>query len=110
MSDPISRRRVLKNALAGIAALTAVSVVPQSEAAALPALLPSDPVASSLGYSTDTTKVEAGTNPTHKADQKCSNCVQYQGKPGDASGPCNIFAGKSVAANGWCRVWAKKPG
>jgi High potential iron-sulfur protein len=110
MSDPISRRSILKSALTGITALSAVSVIRKSDAAALPALLPSDPVASSLGYATDTGKVDATANPTHKADQKCGNCVQFQGKPGDASGPCNIFAGKSVVANGWCRVWAKKPG
>jgi hypothetical protein len=29
---------------------------------------------------------------------------------GDAEGGCNIFAGKSVARTGWCKVWAKKPG
>jgi hypothetical protein len=35
--------------------------------------------------------------------------VQYKGKPGDARGGCNLFAGKSVNSKGWCKVWAKKP-
>jgi High potential iron-sulfur protein len=42
-------------------------------------------------------------------DQKCSTCVQFQGKPGEARAACNIYPGKSVSQNGWCKVWAKKP-
>jgi hypothetical protein len=36
--------------------------------------------------------------------------MQYTGKAGAASGPCNIFPGKDVAAAGWCKVWVLKPG
>jgi hypothetical protein len=36
--------------------------------------------------------------------------MQYTGKAGSAAGPCNIFAGKDVAAAGWCKVWVLKPG
>jgi len=71
---------------------------------------PADPSAKALGYVTNTAKVDAAANPTHKPDQTCGNCAQFQGKPGDAEGGCNIFAGKSVARTGWCKVWAKKPG
>jgi len=67
-----------------------------------------DPQAVALGYVTDTTKADAKKFPKHAADQKCSNCQQYQGKAGDASGGCTIFAGKLVAANGWCSAWVKK--
>jgi hypothetical protein len=81
----------------------------QAAAADLPALDPADPTAKALGFVTDSSKVVAAANPTHKPDQKCGTCAQFQGKAGDARGGCNIFAGKSVPVGGWCRVWAKKP-
>ena len=109
MSDSLlPRRTVLKSALAALAAIPVVSAVGTAEAAAMPKVDPNDPVAKSLGYVSDTTKVDDKARPTHKAEQKCSNCVQYQGKPGDAAGGCNIFPGKSVDANAWCTAWAKK--
>jgi hypothetical protein len=75
-------------------------------AADLPPLLETDSIAVSMGYKTDTTKVDAKKYPTHKPTQTCANCRFYQGT-GDP-GPCQIFAGKSVAAKGWCQVWAAK--
>jgi hypothetical protein len=69
----------------------------------------SDPVATALGYKEDTTKVDAVKYPLHKAEQKCVNCALYQGKPGEASGPCAAFGGKLVTEAGWCSVYAKKP-
>lgn len=64
-----------------------------------PSLDPNDPTAKALGYITQSTK----------ADQKCSNCTQYQGKGAAAQGPCAIFPGKNVAAAGWCTAWVNKP-
>ena len=78
-------------------------------ATALPALDPNDPTAKALGFSLDSSKVDAGANPTHKAGQRCGTCAQFLGKAGDATGGCNIFAGKSVPQTGWCKVWAQKP-
>jgi hypothetical protein len=102
------RRTVLKGALAGLAAIPVVGLATRAEAA--PAKLDvADPQAKSLGYVTDTTKVDAKANPMHKPDQKCSNCAQYQGKATDAAAPCTIFAGKLVEGAGWCKVWVKKP-
>ena len=66
-------------------------------------------MATAIGYKKDTTKVVASKYPNHKADQKCNNCSLYQGKPGDANGPCLAVGGKLVAVAGWCSVWAKKP-
>ena len=104
----LPRRTVLKSALAGLAAIPVVGIATRADAA--PAMLDvNDPQAKGLGYVTDTTKVDAKANPMHKPEQKCANCVQYQGKAGDAAAPCVIFAGKLVASNGWCKVWAKKP-
>jgi hypothetical protein len=56
-----------------------------------------DPMAKTLEYTMTSTK----------ADQTCANCALYQG--GDAEfGACPLFAGKLVAAKGWCKSWVKK--
>jgi hypothetical protein len=106
----LPRRAVLKGALAGLASIPVVGAVMRADAAGPAAKLDlNDPQAKALGYVTDTTKVDAKTNPTHKPEQTCANCLQYQGKATDATAPCTIFAGKIVDAQGWCKVWAKKP-
>ncbi len=76
---------------------------------ALPPVAPNDTQALALGYHADAATVDPAKNATFKAGQHCATCVQYKGKPGDSSGPCGIFVGKSVAAAGWCKVWAAKP-
>ena len=108
MEKNIARRTLLKGALASLAAIPVVAAVGRADAAAAK-VDPNDPQAKSLGYVADTSKVDAKANPTHKPEQKCSGCVQFQGKAGDASAPCTIFAGKLVEGKGWCKVWAKKP-
>jgi hypothetical protein len=106
-----SRRTLFKLLSAGaVAVLAGGRVLTARAAAALVPLTPADPTAKALGYVDDSSKVDDSAHPTHKATQKCSTCVQYQGKAGDARGGCNIYAGKSVAAGGWCTVWAQKPG
>lgn len=81
-----------------------------SRAFAAPAvkLSETDKMAMTLGYKTDTTKVDAKKYPKHTKDQACHNCTLFQGKPTDAFGGCTLFAGKQVANNGWCMSWAKK--
>jgi len=106
--EKLSRRRLLQNALAGIAAVPAATLIAGSAHAE--ALSESDPTAKSLGYVTDAAKVDPKTNPNYKAGQACANCMQYTGKDGAAEGPCNIFPGKTVKAQGWCKVWVLKPG
>lgn len=106
----ITRRSIVKSGLIAGSLGSAFGLVGNAfGAAALPALDPSDPTAKALGFVTDATKVDAGGNPTYKPTQKCSNCAQFQGKASDATAPCNIFAGHSVPAGGWCKVWAQKP-
>jgi High potential iron-sulfur protein len=62
------------------------------------ALDSSDPTAKALGYVTQSAK----------ADQKCGNCSQFQGKSGDSQGGCTLFPGKEVVSSGWCMSWVKK--
>ena len=111
MQRKISRRAIVKSGLIAGTFIPAIGLMANSAAAAgLPPLDPKDPTAQALNFVTDATKVDAAANPTFKPTQKCSNCAQYQGKAGDATAGCNIFAGKSVPAGGWCKVWAQKPG
>jgi hypothetical protein len=110
MSKTLPRRTILKVALMGGAALPLMARLTDAEAAAQPLVDVNDPVGKSLGYTTDTTKVDAKANPTHKVTQKCANCIQFQGKATDKQGACNLFPGKDVLGGGWCKVWAQKPG
>jgi hypothetical protein len=91
---------------AGSVALGAL-VAKSASAADLPQLQETESLAVTMNYKADTTKVDAKKFPNHKADQTCSNCQFYQGGT-DATGPCQIFTGKSVAGKGWCQVWAMK--
>jgi high potential iron-sulfur protein len=109
MQRKFSRRSVVKSGLIAGAMLPAAGLVFRSaEAAALPPLDPSDPTAKALGFVNDSSKVDTKTYPTFKPAQKCSTCAQFQGKAGDATAACTIFAGKSVPQGGWCQVWAQK--
>ena len=67
-----------------------------------------DPQAAALGYVADAKRVDVKKFPKFAAGQNCANCALYQGKPADKAGACPLFAGKQVAAEGWCSAWAKK--
>ena len=73
-----------------------------------PMLAETDATAVALGYKADATKVDKTKFPKFTAEQKCTNCVLYQGKATDAAAGCPLFAGKQVAGKGWCSAWAKK--
>ncbi|MDZ4729273.1 MAG: high-potential iron-sulfur protein [Xanthomonadales bacterium] len=66
------------------------------------------PQAKALGYYNDSSAVDAAKYPKHTPDQICGNCVLYTGKAGDAWGPCGIFPGHQVNANGWCTAYVRK--
>jgi hypothetical protein len=132
MSESLSRRNLLKSlALAAGGAAAAPALVSTAQAQATPAkpaapaagakpaaaapaglvkLDPKDPAAVALAYHEDSTKVDVKKYPMHKANQFCNNCLQIQGKAGEAYRPCNLFPKKLVAEKGWCKVWVKKPG
>jgi hypothetical protein len=71
-------------------------------------LAATDPTAIALGYVADASKADKKKYPKYAADQNCSNCQLYTGKPADASGPCAVFGGKLVPAKAWCSSWVKK--
>ena len=111
MSDSsFDRRRLLKSALAGVIALPAAGLVREAAAAELPHLDEKDPLAVAMAYTHDAKTVDATKIPQYKPGSHCANCIQLQGKEGDKWRPCNLFPGKLVAADGWCKVWVLKPG
>ena len=109
MSDPISRRDALKNLalMAGVLVTSQVGTRAQAADAA-PHVTPTDPMAVSLSYFEDGSKVDVKKFPTYAAGQRCGTCLQFKGQAGDAFGPCTLFPGKVVSTNGWCKVYVKK--
>jgi hypothetical protein len=65
-----------------------------------------DPAAVALGYVEDAAQVDVKKYPGYVKGSTCENCLQLQGKSGDAYRPCSLFAGKVVSAKGWCSGWA----
>lgn len=68
----------------------------------------SDPVAVSLGYKHDASKVDTKKFTAYVAGRNCANCQLYQGKASDPWAACAPVGGKLVNAKGWCVAWAKK--
>lgn len=106
-ANTLSRRRFLS--LAALAAAgTSGLIATRAVAAELPALAADDPLAKSLNYVPDASKLTAASAPTFKPGSACAKCSLYSGAAGAASGPCGIFAGKAVSAKGWCISYAAK--
>jgi hypothetical protein len=111
MRESLSRRDVLKEFVLSIAAAGALRAAPGSERATpmLMPLSPSDPNAVFLAYHEDAKTVDPDDFPTYQPGQSCSTCVHADGDDGQSWLYCNLFRGKLVAANGWCKAWATKP-
>ena len=108
-SNDMTRRRALGALLQAVAVVPAATLFAKfAYAADLPMLSTDDATAKALGYVEDTTTVDAAKYPKHAADQKCANCQFLQAEAGAASGPCALFPGKAVKAEGWCVSWVKK--
>ena len=100
-----SNRRIFMQ----LVAISATAGATASALAQTPAMVDEKtPAAVGLGYVADTTKVDAKKYPKHTKEQNCANCQLYAGKPKDVAGACPLFAGKQVAAKGWCNAWVKK--
>lgn len=79
------------------------------EASGGPMLDEADAAAVALGYVADTARADKTKYPNHADSQTCANCGLYQGTAGADAGPCPLFAGRQVAAQGWCASYVKKP-
>ena len=119
-----SRRDFVKHGAAFAAGLVALVRIgsPRFAHAQNPskALDPAGPIAQSLGYSHDATKVDAVKYPRRKEPgaekQNCSNCILMQsvglkaeGQEGEW-GKCALFQDGLVNVKGWCNSYAAKPG
>ncbi len=102
LPDPLPQRRRF---LALLAACGAAAIV-QPAMADLTPLPETDPTAQALGYKADGSQVDAAKFPKHTPQQLCANCNFFQGT--GATGACQLFPGKSVAAKGWCSAYAAK--
>lgn len=84
---------------------------PAATTANLVKLEESDPLAQSLGYKHNAADIDTAKFPKRgtpeAANQYCRNCVLFSGGDEDW-GPCSIFAGKKVSANGWCATYAAR--
>ena len=105
--NPDSSRRSFLATAAVAASAALVGLKPHSARAAgdsLPHLSESDPLAKSLGYQSKAKNVDKSKFPTYKAGERCGVCRFFQGTAGQSSGygGCQIFAGYSVSADGWC--------
>ena len=107
--DP-ERRELLKNGSIALVSLAAMSraVHSHAQAKSLPHLAESDATAAALGYRTDAKKVDRKKFAAYKPGTDCDDCVQFEGKKGEAWGPCKIFPGKAVSAHGWCSAFQPK--
>jgi hypothetical protein len=95
------RRTFMMQAVAGIAA-TGIAV--RARAEDRKPLPENDPEAKKFDYVADASKVDASKYPDFKPGDKCLKCQIYEDGPNDMGG-CPIFAGKLVAANGWCSAF-----
>jgi len=99
----IGRRRFVQAGVTALLALPAVALHPGRTARAAEQLDPASGPAQALNYTPD-----AAGSPRSADHHRCAVCVHYQGSTGDDDGPCNIFQGKLVNADGWCSAFAEK--
>jgi hypothetical protein len=107
MSCAIDRRDILKRVLVSAVVLPALRGI-QVRAAELPPLDLTDPIAQSLDFVMDASKLVVSTSSSFKPGQHCGLCMQFQGKPSDARAGCSVYAGRSVPSTGWCRAFAQR--
>jgi hypothetical protein len=115
-----SRREFLQHSLWFAAAIpvlgTVLSACNDTGSATPPngdqAVKEDDPVAASLGYRQDATKVDTEKFPKRKGPegekQFCKNCQFFTPKGDSGWGTCQIIRSGDVKATGWCNTWAAK--
>ena len=97
----ITRRQLLGATATALVSVPLLNLVSGSvNAADAPKVDPNDAQAKALSY----------VHQSPKPDNLCVNCQLYSGAADEEWGPCAIFPGKQVAAEGWCSAWVKKAG
>lgn len=96
----LSRRNLLKRVALGVSLAPAAAGLQRARAAEAPLLSVNAPEAKAVHY------VEDAKAAKESAGNTCATCGLYQGANGSVQGPCQLFAGKSVKAAGWCSSWS----
>ena len=102
-----NRRTFIKKSGIALSSLPFINLIALSgsvSAADAPKVELDDPTAVSLKYVHDATKSETRTD----TNAICANCQLYPDSEANEWGPCTIFPGKLVNANGWCSAWVAK--
>jgi hypothetical protein len=110
MDDTISRqarRGFLRFASAGVAAAPLCACLGRV-VSAQERVEEDDELAQQVGYKHDAADVDPNEWPDYEEGETCANCQLFHGEPGAEWGPCDIFAGALVSANGWCVTWLEK--
>jgi hypothetical protein len=76
----------------------------------MPRLSLDDPTAQSLGYKHDAANVDPQKFPQRGENELCKNCTLFQASADKQWGPCTLFPGRRVNANGWCSGYTPKAG
>jgi hypothetical protein len=100
----LTRRRLLGMGVAVLAAAPAIPLVFRP-AHAEERLSEDDPQARALHYRHDAANVE---HADYQEGQTCANCQLYTDPDAAEWGPCAAFAGRLVAAGGWCSAWVPR--
>ena len=99
-----TRRRFVKMAVFASVSLPLAMRMASHDALAAEKLSEDDPTAVSLGYKHDAART---THQAYVAGRNCAGCTFFQGKDAP-EGPCPVFGGKLVNANGWCASWLQR--
>ena len=108
MGDRVSRqarRRFLQFATAGVAAAPFCTV---RLTHAQERVEEDEELAQQVGYKHDASDVDPNEWPDYEEGELCANCQLYHGEQGAEWGPCDIFNGRLVSANGWCVTWLER--
>lgn len=98
-----TRRRFLGLSASALAVTQLGSMLVAGPVLAQEQVDPSDPLASGLSY------VHDGAQSARAADSdRCGVCLQFTADESAEWGPCNIFGGKHVNAQGWCSAYVPK--
>ncbi|EHQ51865.1 High potential iron-sulfur protein [Ectothiorhodospira sp. PHS-1] len=104
--NTLSRRRFLKFGSYGLLAVPVAGLGWTTTAKAMERLSEDDPAAQALNYVHDASA--AAGHPAYEEGQTCLNCLLYSDASAQDWGPCSVFPGKLVSANGWCTAWVAR--
>ncbi|MFZ9594633.1 MAG: high-potential iron-sulfur protein [Bdellovibrionia bacterium] len=119
-SQSMNRRHFLQLSVSGLVAsallpLLGLKAFAAPKAEPLPAgataVPETDPVATAIGYKSDTKRIDFVKYPNRKKpeakNQNCKNCALYT-SVNQSWGKCQMLTAGLVSAEGWCGSWSKK--